>query len=46
VERRSRDKERDPVNGRVLVLMIPDRAALPSDLDGGKYRVFLRFARR
>ena len=46
VERRSGGKERDPVNGSVLVLMIPDRAALPGDLEGGNYRVFLRFARR
>ena len=46
VERRAQDKPRDPVNGRVLVLLVPDRAALPPDLEEGNYRVFRRFARR
>ena len=36
---------RDPINGRVLVLMVPDSRVLPPDLDLSKYRVFLRFAR-
>lgn len=39
-------RDRDPVNGRVLVLMVPDGTQLPADLDGGAWRVFLRFARR
>jgi hypothetical protein len=38
--------ERDPFNGRVLVLMIPDGSRLPPGLASGEYRVFLRFARR
>jgi hypothetical protein len=46
VDRRSGSQARDPVNGRVLVLMIPDKAKLPKDLESGGYRVFLRFARR
>ena len=46
VNRRRGGEQNDPVNGRVLVLMIPDRAALPADLADGNYRVFLRFARR
>ena len=36
----------DPVNGKVLVLLIPDGGQLPPGLDKGGYRVFLRFARR
>ena len=46
VERRATTKQRDPVNGKVLVLLVPDRTALPADLEQGGYRVFLRFARR
>ena len=46
VDRREGEGQRDPVNGRVLVLMIPDGSALPADLADGSYRVFLRFSRR
>ena len=42
--RKSLRAERDPANGRVLVLMVDDRAKLPVDFDHRKYRVFLRFA--
>ncbi len=42
---RRQQHSRDPINGRVLVLMVPDRRVLPPDLDLSKYRVFLRFAR-
>lgn len=41
--RRAPAKGRDPVGGRVLVLMVPDGAKLPTDLADGKFRVFLRF---
>lgn len=43
-ERRKRQGEPDPDNGRVLVLMVKDRSMLPPDFDRRKYRVFLRFA--
>ncbi len=46
-ERRdSKAASRDPIGGKVLVLMIPDGTRLPDDLETGAYRVFLRFARR
>jgi hypothetical protein len=45
-ERRKGSQRRDPRHGRILVLMIPDGHRLPSGLDRGTYRVFLRFARR
>jgi len=39
-------KRRDPVGGRVLVLLVPDGAKLPADLADGKFRVFLRFKKQ
>lgn len=45
-DRRENHTERDPLTGRVLVLMIPDGSALPEGIESGRYRVFLRFARR
>jgi hypothetical protein len=45
-ERREGSADRDPLNGRVLVLLIPDGGRLPAGLESGAYRVFLRFARR
>ena len=45
-ERRGATPARDPVNGRVLILMIPDGSRLPQGIESGNYRVFLRFARR
>lgn len=39
-------RDRDPINARVLVLMVPDATRLPEDLHSGQWRVFLRFARR
>ncbi len=44
-QRRQPSRETDPVNGRVLVLMVPDSRMLPADFDKNGYRVFLRFAR-
>ena len=45
-ERRGATPARDPVNGRVLILMIPDGSRLPKGIENGNYRIFLRFARR
>ncbi len=44
-ERRQR-KTKDPVNGRVLTLMVPDGNELPRDLDKANYRITLRFQRK
>lgn len=45
-ERRGAAEPRDPVTGRVLVLLIADGSRLPDGLESGQYRLFLRFARR
>lgn len=45
-ERRRGAAPRDPVNARVLILLIADGGRLPAGLESGNYRVFLRFARR
>ena len=45
-ERRQSAENRDPANGRVLVLLVPDGSVLPEGLEQGQFRVFLRFARR
>jgi len=44
-----RDKprgHRDPVGGRVILLLVPEGANLPSDLTTEQHRVFLRFKKR
>jgi len=46
VDRRDGTEERDPINGRVLVLLVPDAGKLPEGFEDGQWRVFLRFARR
>ena len=43
--RQSAARTSDPPGSRVLVLLVSDAHRLPQDLAGGKYRVFLRFAR-
>lgn len=44
-ERRQK-KTKDPVNGRVLTLMVADGNELPKDLDQANYRITLRFQRK
>ena len=44
-QRRKSKTSNDPANGRVLLLMVPDRQQLPVDLDRGGYRVLLRFVK-
>ncbi len=44
-ERRQK-KTKDPVNGRVLTLMVADGNDLPRDLDKANYRITLRFQRK
>ena len=47
VERREgKPGVRDPIGARVLVLMIPDGSRLPTGIESGEYRIFLRFARK
>jgi len=45
-QERRRQPRRDPLNGRVLTLLIPDGTILPKDLDGKKYKVLLRFVKK
>ena len=45
-QERRKQVRRDPPNGRVLTLMIPDGKALPRDLDGNKYKVLVRFVKK
>ncbi len=42
--RKGYNSSSDPINGRVMVLLIPEGHKLPQDIDSGKYRIFLRFA--
>lgn len=44
-ERRKQPRQ-DPLNGKVLTLLIPDGTTLPKDLDNKKYKVLLRFMRK
>lgn len=46
VERRTGQAANDPASGRVIVLLVPEGYHIPSDIDSGNYRVFLRFASR
>ena len=46
VERRHGQPSYDPAAGRVLVLLVPEGYHIPSDLDSGNYRVFLRFSQK
>jgi hypothetical protein len=45
-QERRKTFRQDPVNGRILTLLIPNSTILPKDLDGSKYRVTLRFVKK
>jgi len=45
-QERRKQARRDPQNGRVLTLLIPDGTHLPKDLDGKTYKVLLRFMKK
>ncbi|MCL2789251.1 MAG: hypothetical protein FWD79_01260 [Desulfobulbus sp.] len=45
-QERRRQPRRDPANGKVLTLLIPDSAILPKDLETKKYKVLLRFIKK
>lgn len=45
-EERRRTYRQDPVNGRVLTLLVPNGMVLPKDLAAGKYKVMLRFMKK
>lgn len=44
-ERRKQFRQ-DPVNGRVLTVLVPNGTILPKDLDGKKYKLLLRFIKK
>jgi len=44
-ERRKQFRQ-DPVNGRVLTVLVPNGTILPKDLDSRKYKVMLRFMKK
>ncbi|MBF0302609.1 MAG: hypothetical protein HQK73_06185 [Desulfamplus sp.] len=44
-ERRNDRGYQDPGNSRVMVLLIPEGNKIPKEIESGKYRVFLRFAK-
>lgn len=45
-QERRRQPRQDPMNGKVLTLLIADSTALPKDLDIKKYKVTLRFMKK
>lgn len=45
-ERRSDNGYKDPGNGRVMVLLIPEGNKIPKEIESGNYRVFLRFSKK
>jgi hypothetical protein len=44
--RRNGSAAPDPPGARVLVVMVLDGTLVPADLESGRYRTFIRFARR
>ncbi len=45
-ERRDYGPADDPVNGRVLVLLVPEGHRIPRGVESGQFKIFLRFVRR
>jgi len=45
-QERRRQFRQDPVNGRVLTILVPNSTQIPKDLDGRKYKVLLRFMKK
>ncbi len=45
MERRGKSVS-DPRQARILTVMVPDATTLPTDLDQGKYSVYMRFVRK
>ncbi len=43
---RRKEFRQDPVNGRVLTILVPNGQHLPKDLDGRNYKVLLRFIKK
>jgi hypothetical protein len=44
-ERRKQFRQ-DPVNGRILTILVPNGTMLPNDLDVRRYKVRLRFMKK
>ena len=45
-EERRKQFRQDPVNGRVLTILVPNSSLLPKDLDIGRYKVMIRFMKK
>ncbi len=45
-EERRKEFRQDPVNGRILTILVPNGISLPKDLDGKQYKVILRFMKK
>jgi hypothetical protein len=45
-QERRKHPRKDPQNGKVLTLLIPDGTLLPKDFDVKKYKVLLRFMKK
>ncbi len=45
-ERRERSQSGDPVDAKVVVLMIPEGLKIPRGVESGNYRIFLKFVPR
>ncbi len=45
-DRRNRSSGQDPAAGRVMVVLVPEGYYVPTDIDSGNYRVFLRIVPR
>ncbi len=43
---RRKDQRRDPANGRVITLLVPNGIELPKDLDGRRYKALLRLIKK
>ena len=45
-EERRKEFRQDPVNGRILTILVPNGISLPKNLDGKQYKVLLRFMKK
>ena len=45
-ERRESFTIEDPINGRVLVLLVPESHRIPRGVESGKFKIYLRFVPR
>lgn len=43
---RRKEFRQDPINGRILTILVPNGVSLPKNLDGKQYKVLLRFIKK